>query len=114
MILFPPFEQYEESYVFLAPDTFSTNYAVIAVPEGAIATLDQRDLTPTSPSNECEREDAGRIDGIRFTQITCPVDSGVHRVEATDPVGVMVYGYHSLGSYGYAGGSRLTRINPLF
>ena len=34
MILFPPYEQYRESYVFLTPSTFSANYVVISMPSG--------------------------------------------------------------------------------
>jgi hypothetical protein len=41
------------------------------------------------------------------------VEDGAHTVDATQPVGIMVYGYYSVGSYGYVGGSDLERINPL-
>lgn len=34
-------------------------------------------------------------------------------IDATLPVGISVYGYYNVGSYGYAGGSDLERINPL-
>ena len=114
MILFPPFEQFQENYVFLAPDTFITNYVVIAVPDGTVVTLDGNEISTGELSSQCEAESAGTVRGIAHTQITCPIESGTHRVESTRPIGVMVYGYHSTGSYGYAGGSRLTRINPLF
>jgi len=113
MILFPPYEQYRESYIFLAPDTFTANYVVLAAPGGADITLDDIDIDADEFMRICEYEEAGVIDGIPYTQVTCPIEGGTHRVESTLPVGIMVYGYHSVGSYGYAGGSNLTRINPL-
>ena len=61
----------------------------------------------------CATEPAGTIGGTTFTTHTCLVGGGVHSINADVPVGVMVYGYHNVGSYGYAGGSNLTRINPL-
>jgi hypothetical protein len=41
------------------------------------------------------------------------VDAGAHTIDASSPVGIMIYGYYNVGSYGYAGGSDLERINPL-
>ncbi len=104
MILYPPFEQYRNNYIFLVPDTFSSNYVVISAPVGAPVRVDGMPVA-------CETETAGDIDGITYETHTCPLAGGTHRVEADVPVGIMVYGYHSVGSYGYAGGANLTRIN---
>jgi hypothetical protein len=54
---------------------------------------------------------AGAIDATSYIVATCPVSPGTHRIDASAGVGVMVYGYYAVGSYGYAGGSNLTRIN---
>ncbi len=109
MILYPPAEQYRDNYIFLCPDTFSSNYAVISRPVGSSITLDGA----SAEGGNCAVEPAGEIDGVSFETVTCLVDGGTHRLESDEPVGLMVYGYHNVGSYGYAGGSNLTQINPL-
>lgn len=111
MILYPPFEQYRDDYLFLVPDTFSSNYVVLSVPTGTTVFLDGGDIAGDEFMRLCEYEEAGMIGGETYTAVTCPVSGGSHTVESTRPVGIMVYGYHSVGSYGYAGGSNLTRIN---
>jgi hypothetical protein len=103
-ILYPPVEQYRDKYVFLVPTTFEKNYCVIAVPDGATVTLDG------APA-QCTSYDAGDLDGQHYQAMRCDLEAGVHRVEGTQPVGVTVYGYYNVGSYGYAAGSQLTRIN---
>ena len=42
----------------------------------------------------------------------CPVSDGVHEVEATGPVGLVVYGYQHHTSYGYSAGLDMEAINP--
>jgi hypothetical protein len=111
MILFPPYEQYRESYVFLVPDTFSANYVVVAMPEGTNVELDGRDINSDEFMALCTYEEVGDIDGTLYLSVTCPVDGGTHRIDGSVPVGITVYGYYNVGSYGYAGGSNLTRIN---
>ncbi|NOY92917.1 MAG: hypothetical protein GXP55_17170 [Deltaproteobacteria bacterium] len=113
MLLFPPIEQYRKDYLFLVPDTFTANYVVYSGPKGTAVTLDGTDLAGDEFMRICEYEDIGSFDGIVYEQVTCPVDGGTHRIISTTPVGIMVYGYYSVGSYGYAGGSNLTRINIL-
>ncbi|RZO54959.1 MAG: hypothetical protein EVA89_26865 [Sandaracinaceae bacterium] len=113
MILYPPYQQYRESYVFLTPSTFSVDYVVISAPVGTSVLLDGGDIRGDEFMSRCTYEPAGEIDGTNFEAVTCPVDAGAHTVDAARPVGITVYGYHSVGSYGYAGGSDLERINPL-
>lgn len=113
MILFPPYEQYRADSIVLVPETFSSNYVVISVPEGTTVTLDGEDLGGDEFMRRCAYETAGSVGGSIYTAVTCPVEGGTHRIVGTNPVGVMVYGYHSVGSYGYAGGSNLTQINLL-
>ena len=111
MILYPPYEQYRDDYLFLVPDTFSANYVVISTPRSTTVELDGMDIAGDEFMRLCTYEEAGVIDGEPYTAVTCPVSGGSHSIESTRPVGIMVYGYHSVGSYGYAGGSNLTRIN---
>jgi len=42
----------------------------------------------------------------------CAVSDGVHEIEATGPVGLVVYGYMNHTSYGYSGGLDMEAINP--
>ena len=111
MILFPPYEQYRDSYVFLVPDTFSANYVVVAMPAGTSVMLDGRDINADEFMALCTYEDVGDMDGTPYVAVTCPVEGGTHRIDGSLPVGITVYGYYNVGSYGYAGGSNLTRIN---
>lgn len=113
MILFPPYEQYRDRYTFLTPTTFSANYVVISMPIGTNVLLDGGDIEGDEFMRLCTYEMAGDIDGTIYQAVTCPVEPGSHLVESDLPVGITIYGYYSVGSYGYAGGSDLERINPL-
>jgi hypothetical protein len=39
-------------------------------------------------------------------------NDGVHRILSSAPVGVLVFGWDSFVSYGYAAGTQLEEINP--
>jgi hypothetical protein len=108
-ILFPPAEQYRDKYIFLVPTTFESNYCVIAAPDGATITLDGQQIGELN--SICTVYPAGNLDGQNYHAMRCALEAGVHRVEGSEPVGVTVYGYYNVGSYGYAAGSQLTRIN---
>ncbi|MEM6954868.1 MAG: IgGFc-binding protein [Myxococcota bacterium] len=103
MIYIPPVEQFRDDYVLLVPETFSTNYVVITAPTG---TNIQIDGAPAS----CPSEAVG---DASYDAFFCPLSGGSHRVETDQPVGVLGYGYHSVGSYGYAAGANLERINVI-
>jgi len=113
MLLFPPYQQYRESYVFLTPSTFSADYVVVSAPQGTQVLLDGRDINGDEFDPLCSYELAGELDGTTYQAITCPVEDGAHVIDASRPVGIMVYGYYNVGSYGYVGGSDLEQINPL-
>jgi hypothetical protein len=49
--------------------------------------------------------------GIDYLAYRCELAPGSHFVSGSLPIGVTVYGYYNVGSYGYAAGSELTRIN---
>lgn len=112
-ILFPPYQQHREEYVFLTPSTFSANYVVIGMPAGTTVLLDEGDILGDEFMMLCTYETVGELDGTVYEAVTCPVDPGAHTIDSTLPVGISVYGYYNVGSYGYAGGSDLERINPL-
>jgi hypothetical protein len=108
-ILFPPSEQYRDEYIFLVPTTFEKNYAIIAMPDGAAITLDGQPVGPSS--SQCQQYPAGMLEGVQYHSLRCELAAGAHHVAGSLPIGVTVYGYYNVGSYGYAAGSQLTRIN---
>jgi hypothetical protein len=111
MTLFPPYEQFRERYVFLTPTTFTEDYVVVALPEGASVIIDGLDVQGDEFQTRCTYEDAGLIEGVNYIAATCTVEDGPHELRSDQPVGLMVYGYYNVGSYGYAAGTNLERIN---
>jgi hypothetical protein len=111
MVIFPPAEQHRLSYVFLVPSTFQDNYVTMAVPSNATIELDGQ--TPGEFDTMCESESVGMLETTHYFQWTCELTEGVHTVEASEPVGLAVYGYYNVGSYGYPGGSDVNIINPV-
>ena len=82
----------------------------LAVPEGATVSVDGLGLDLMTG---CDDGEIGEVDGVGFRQVTCAVAEGVHRVESDLPLGLTVYGYYNVGSYGYPGGSDVEVINPV-
>lgn len=113
-ILQVPVAQFRLDYVFLTPETYTTDYvAIIAAPDAAVF-LDGQPvtLTPTPIGTS----------GYSVTDVVVAVD-GPHVVEANSKVGVIVYGYGGPDgadpngvvnvSYGYPAGLDLVAINPV-
>jgi hypothetical protein len=61
----------------------------------------------------CTVEAVGSVGGVEREVVTCPLEDAAHELEASAPVGLVVYGYGPAGSYAYVGGTNLERINPL-
>ncbi len=108
-VVFPAADQHRDQYVFLVPTTFEDNYMVLSAPEGAGVEIDG--LSEFGP--ECETRPIGVLEGVSYEQVTCRLDEGVHSITASEPVGLTVYGYYNVGSYGYPGGSDVKIINPI-
>lgn len=109
-IVYPPAEQYRKDYIFLTPSTFQQDWCVIAAPVGAQIMLDGQNVSgEINPL--CEQYPAGILGSDMFVAIRCELADGVHRLQSDLPVGVTVYGYYNVGSYGYAAGAELKRIN---
>lgn len=108
--IFPPAEQHRKEYVFLVPATFSKNYMVLVKPENAAVIVNGQGLGEFA---NCVSGDVGTINGIVYNQLTCEMPEGVHTVASDKPVGLTVYGYYNVGSYGYPGGSDVRIINPI-
>lgn len=109
--IFPAVDQHRQEYVFLILDTFDDNYMVLAMPNNAGVAIDGQPQGEF-PQN-CSFEDIGMMDNQMYVQMTCLLEPGVHTVAATQPVGLTVYGYYNVGSYGYPGGSDVKIINPV-
>lgn len=108
-VVFPAADQHRKEYVFLVPTTFQDNYMVLAKPDTASVEIDgSGEFGP-----DCDIRPIGPVNGIQYEQMTCAMAEGVHRVVASEPVGLTVYGYYNVGSYGYPGGSDVKIINPV-
>ncbi len=112
-LLIPAAEQHRKDYVFLVPDTFQSNYIVLAKPTDAKVMLDGFPLEMAEFAN-CVTGPIGQVAGIDYEQVTCPVAEGRHTVEADKPFGLSVYGYYNVGSYAFVGGSDVKIINPIY
>ena len=90
-------EQFRDSYVFLTPTNFVEDYINVVAPAGATVTLDGNPVA-----------DAVLPSGSNYKVARLPVTDGVHTLFATEPVGVVAYGYDEDVSYGYPAGLSLS------
>lgn len=111
MIIFPPAEQHRDHYVFLVPTTFRDNYMTLAAP--ATASVEINGQAFGEFDAQCVTSEIGVLEGTLYTQWTCEMEEGAHMITASEAVGLAVYGYYNVGSYGYPGGSDIRIINPV-
>lgn len=103
LILVPPVEQFRSDYVFLTPDDYEHDYLNVVAPDGTSVDFDGRDITGLRP--------IGTLDGVPYSATTVEIPSdGTHVVTASQPVGLIVYGYDRYVSYGYPAGLDLETI----
>ncbi len=98
-------QQFRESYTFLAPADFDTNFADVLVPDGATATLDGAALGAP--------QEVGMSGwGIVRAKLDS-ANGGVHQLSTTDArgVGLQVMGFGHATSYEYPGGLNLHLIS---
>jgi hypothetical protein len=136
LVIMPPIEQYRTSYVFLTPDKYSFDFIRIVAPRTASVLLDEQ---PVAQINGCQANDADgitdqaermKVGPSPFVVYTCQLsfpiidpnkqapddlspglqNDGVHRVEASDKVGVVVDGFDAFVSYAYAAGTELETL----
>ena len=100
LIIVVPVQQYRADYVFLVPNAYVEDYVTIAAPAGTEVSLDGV-LLPAS--------DFVSVAG-GFGVARLPLSDGVHRLQASAPVGVTVFGYDDDVSYGYPAGTRLSEL----
>ncbi|MFH2008157.1 MAG: MopE-related protein [bacterium] len=106
-----PVDQYRPDYVFLTPTTYDTDFMDIMAPVGTSVWLDNNPLTLSNTP----------IGGSGYSLSSFVIADGVHVLEASNNIGVMVYAYGGPGgqgvsqnvSYGYPAGLDLEAINPV-
>ncbi len=101
-----PVEQWRDSYLFTAPLTYSVNLATVIAKPGARVSIDG---TPIDASKWVA------VGEYAVATITLEGDdndpnSAVHKLEADQKVGLIVYGYGLYTSFMYPGGADLARI----
>ena len=103
MGLLVPDAQWRNQYVFLAPDTYSDAYIDVIAAVGARVELDGQIIGTLRDAT-----------GTGVTTATLAIRPGVHRITASIPVGVHVYGFGSYTSYLAPAGLDLREIaDPL-
>lgn len=133
LVVVPPVEQYRSEYVFLTPDKYAFDFVTVIAAPGVGVTLDgdaldesRCTITPGDGLTDAERGGALPT----YLVYTCQLgfatidpskdapenltpgfqDDGVHVLIASAPVGVIVSGFDSYVSYGYAAGTDLREI----
>lgn len=102
MVLAVPVEQYRTQYLFHAPTNYDDNFVNVTAPTGATVTLDGTPLAAGTP-----------VGASGYSVMQVQLDNsgnGNHIIEATDRVGISVYGYGYATSYWYPGGLELTQF----
>jgi hypothetical protein len=109
--IFPAAEQHRKEYVFLVPRSWQHNYMVLAMPRTASVQIDGAPIGEFPPN--CSVDPIGTLDATPYDALTCELLEGSHTVTSSLPAGLTVYGYFSVGSYAYPGGSDVKLINPV-
>jgi cysteine-rich repeat protein len=102
MVLAVPVQQYRTHYLFHAPTNYESSYVNITAPTGTTVTLDSMTLAAGTA-----------IGGTGYSVISVELDktgTGNHVIDASDRVGITVYGYGQYTSYWYPGGLELTQF----
>jgi len=137
IIAVSPIQQYRTKYTFLTPDKYGFDFVIISAPSEARVRLDGEELIvdDVPEIGHCTRDAADglpRGDGdptpdyviyrcpLSFPEVTPAPNSivldgeqndGVHTVESTLGVGVVVYGFDRFVSYAYAAGLNQKVLN---
>ncbi|MBW2278486.1 MAG: IgGFc-binding protein [Deltaproteobacteria bacterium] len=104
--ILPPYEQFLDYYVFLAPEKYVEDYVVITHPADLDVLLDGSSVG-SNPSCELEAFSS------EWEITRCLIPDFTHIIEADESVGITVWGYGGRVSYGYTGGLNLESINPV-
>ncbi|MCH2108483.1 MAG: IgGFc-binding protein [Polyangiaceae bacterium] len=99
-----PIEQFRKKYIFLAPEDYKSIYADIIAPVGTTISLDGDELTTTREEISCSE-----YEGLR---VLLRGNDGIHRIEASAPIGVQVVAHALYTSFMFPGGLNVTEIAP--
>jgi hypothetical protein len=136
LLVVPPVEQFRADYVFLTPDKYAFDFVSVFAPKGTqllfdgapfdVGACETVDVAPAPSPITGKPTVAGWQ--VWRCQLSFPVvdptqpsgknvspgrqNDGVHRLQASRPVGAVVYGFDSYVSYAYAAGTELTSISP--
>jgi IgGFc binding protein len=134
LVIYPPIEQFRPDYVFLTPDKYVFNFVEIVAPPSANVFLDSalpadfgcEAPVPADGLTAAQRGSATPPYVVYRCQLSFPIidptamapnnvspgvaHDGVHRVEADQPVGVIVSGFDYRVSYAYPAGTNLVDI----
>lgn len=98
-------EQYRRSYLFLAPDDYTSAFVDIVAPSFTTIMLDGQPLSASfSPVGTGSDFGVGRI------PLTPGAKGGAHTLTADKPIGIQVMGYGANTSFQYPGGLNLGQI----
>lgn len=100
MMILPPSLQYRDSYVIRTADGFGTNWTTVIRPAGLPVMADGVVL----PDSAFEPLGDGTWQ-FAYHEVT----TGNHAFTASQPFGLMVYGYGGVTAYGYPGGMNLVQ-----
>jgi hypothetical protein len=103
MLLAVPIAQYRTNYLFYAEPTWTANFVDIIAPANSQVTVDAAAVNNWTPIGATGYS-------VAHVQLS-NVGNGRHEVDASDKVGISVYGVLNYGSYWYPGGLDLA-INP--
>jgi hypothetical protein len=133
LLVVPPVEQWRSDYVFLTPDKYAFDFVTVISEPGTEVRLDgdllddtRCEIAPGDGQTPDQRGKAeppfvvrrcqlgfGLIDSSKKAPdnlLTGEQNDGVHRLTATGPAGLLVSGFDSFVSYGYAAGTELEEI----
>ncbi|MFH2009018.1 MAG: IgGFc-binding protein [bacterium] len=128
-ILVPPIEQWRPNYVFLTPNKYAFDFIIVVAPPNTPVFLDELPLPDHCETEQpiCGASPDPTAHIVYRCQLSFPrvntslpypdnieqgvQDDGYHVLTADRPVGLIVYGFDSHVSYGYAGGLYLKKIN---
>jgi hypothetical protein len=100
MMLLPPSAQYRDAYVIRTADGYGTNWTTVIRPAGLPISADGALL----PDGAFEPLGDGTWEYAYHE-----VSTGNHAFTASQPFGLMVYGYGGVTAYGYPGGMNLVQ-----
>ncbi|HSW60536.1 MAG TPA: IgGFc-binding protein, partial [bacterium] len=102
MMLVAPNEQLRNDYIFLVPPNYNYNRLTVVAKTGTEVVLNSTTYDPSLFTN---------IPGTDWHRLWIDITAGSHKLQATAPVGLYVYGFSDYVSYAYIAGLDLNIIN---